>query len=251
MRHCVLIALFVVAVYAIDDRQETIRDINALKNSSVIYDKNTDIAVRFNELRTSLVELQKLEAQYNGKVKGKLNEAINLGLEATDEYYTARHTIDSWCMKTSESIEYVLEHQIYLTVNNTAHIALDIIGRGLEAISTSNPTLQEVQVKLSEVDRALQTIQTVIDGYKGLIIAIEDAKNNVTAVKQELNLEITRMYGMFGQIEGFKNVALNALDKLHTPVIITLRVVLDGLRTLTATCNIFVTRHGGNIVNTH
>lgn len=158
MRVYLLFAFFVVAVHALDERQGTLTKIAALKNLFVRYDQNLDKVVPFKELKKSLNELQTLEEKYNVRVKRKLNQAITLGLRATDEYYIACDKIYVWCVRTSSSVENVLKGQKYLSLNDTADTASEVVKLGLDAVRTSLENLQKVQTYLTDVASALQTI---------------------------------------------------------------------------------------------
>lgn len=122
-----------------------------------------DKGVPFRELRISLEELEKLERQYDGKVKEKLNEAINLGFKTTDAYYEACNKIYSWSLRASRTTEYVLSREIFLNVNDTANITSNITRQRIGAISTSLLSLQEVQQQLTEVATALETIPSDLE----------------------------------------------------------------------------------------
>lgn len=134
MRICVLTGLFVVAVNANNDNVNIILELELIKDSFVVYDRSLDSIVPFKELKESFIELQKLEREYNGRVKGQLSGAINLRLQATDECYKACVTIYSWCVRSSVFFGVVIKYKEELTINDTVKEALN---NGLAAIRTS------------------------------------------------------------------------------------------------------------------
>lgn len=156
----VVLCAFALSVSIVSGEKIDLTDLDNLINKTnymlVMYDQNLDSVVPFKAFNASLAALDIMSQDYKGKCHQDIYDACHMGYRASDQYYRATDQIFRWCSVANKLVSYSLKHVEDKKFLFTA--MLKVTSQGIDTITKSLVSLEEVRTELTNMKAKLQPI---------------------------------------------------------------------------------------------